>query len=79
VRQIPSAAKTLARLFSECDDQGIWTPKALRATPKSEQPLIDYYFPLEGEGKSPAQRQTDVTFRLALIAKLLGIPVEIVE
>ena len=79
VRQIPSAAKTLARLFSECDDQGIWSPKALRAMPKSEQPLIGYYFPLEGEGKSPAQRQTDVTFRLALIAKLLGIPTEIVE
>jgi hypothetical protein len=79
VRTIPSASKTLARLFSECDDQGIWTPKALRSLPKSEQPLISYYFPLEGAGKSPAQRQTDVTFRLALIAKLIGIPVEIVQ
>ena len=78
VRQIPSASKTLARLYSECDDQGVWTPKALRATPKSDQPLISHYFPLEGDGKSPAQRQTDVTFRLALIAKLLGIPVEVV-
>jgi hypothetical protein len=79
VRNIPSASKTLARLFSECDDQGVWSPKNLRAMPKSEQPLISYYFPLEGAGKSPAQRQTDVTFRLALIAKLLGIPVEVVQ
>jgi hypothetical protein len=79
VRQIPSASKTLARLFSECDDQGIWSPKALRTMPKSEQPMIGYYFPLEGEGKSPAQRQTDVSFRLALIARLMGMPVEIMQ
>lgn len=79
VRQISSASKTLARLFSECDDQGIWSPKNLRAMPKSDQPLIGYYFPLEGAGKSPAQRQTDVTFRLALIAKLMGIPVEVMQ
>ncbi len=45
--------------------------------PKSESSLTAHYFPLEGPGKSPAQRQTDVTFRLALIASLLGLPVEI--
>lgn len=78
VRQIPSAAKTLARLYSECDDQGIWTPKALRTLPKTESPVLTHYFPLEGAGKSPAQRQTDVTFRLALIARLLGLPIEVV-
>lgn len=78
VRKIPSAAKVLARLFSECDDQGIWLPKALRALPKSSQAVVGHYFPLEGPGKSPAQRQTDVTFRLGLIARLLGIPIEAV-
>jgi len=78
VRQIPSASKVLARLFSECDDQGIWTPKALRSLPKTESPVISHYFPLEGAGKSPAQRQTDVTFRLALIARLMGLPIEVI-
>jgi hypothetical protein len=78
VRQIPSASKVLARLYSECDDQGIWTPKALRAMPKTDSSVITHYFPLEGAGKSPAQRQTDVTFRLALIARLLGLPIEVV-
>jgi len=78
VRQVVPAARVLARLFSETDNDGIWTPKNLRAVPKSEQPLISHYFPLEGEGKSPAQRQTDVTFRLALIAKLIGLPIEVV-
>ena len=77
IRQIPSVARVLARLFSQCDDRGIWSPKSLRTMPKSESSLTAHYFPLEGPGKSPAQRQTDVTFRLALIASLLGLPVEI--
>ena len=78
VRQVPSAARVLARLYSECDDGGIWSPAGLRAMPKSNNPVISHYFPLEGPGKSPAQRQTDVTFRLALIARLLGIPSNVV-
>jgi hypothetical protein len=76
VRQIPSASRVLARLFSETDDQGIWNPKNLRALPKAN-PVVTHWFPLEGPGKSPAQRQTDITFRLALIARLMGIPVEV--
>ena len=78
LRRIPSASKVLARLYSECDDQGIWSPKSLRALPKSPNPVASHYFPLEGAGRSPAQRQTDVTFRLGLIARLLGIPIEVV-
>ena len=79
MRQIPSATRVLARLYSECDDQGIWSPKSLRAMPKALSPLTAHYFPLEGPGKSPAQRQTDMTFRLGLIARLLGIPVEVAQ
>lgn len=78
VRQVPSASRVLARLFSECSEQGIWTPAGLRAMPKSENPVVAHYFPLEGPGKSPAQRQTDVTFRLSLIARLLGIPLNVI-
>jgi len=78
VRQIPSTSRVLARLLRECDDQGIWSPKSLRAMPRSTSPLTAHYFPLEGPGKSPAQRQTDVTFRLALIARIMGIPIEVV-
>src|SRR5213594_984059 len=79
VRQVPSAAKVLARLFSETDDQGIWSPAGLRVMPKSNNLVVSHYFPLEGPGKSPAQRQTDVTFRLALIARLMGLPIEVTE
>lgn len=77
LRQVPSAVRVLARLYSECSDQGIWSPAGLRALPKSSNPVVSHYFPLEGPGKSPAQRQTDVTFRLALIARLLGIPLNV--
>jgi hypothetical protein len=51
----PVATKVLARLMSECDDAGVWRPKALKAA---------------------ESRLVDVTFRLALIARLLGWPVE---
>src|SRR5256886_2947680 len=51
VRQIPSASRVLARLFNECDDQGIWSPKSLRAMPKAASPLTAHYFPPEGPGK----------------------------
>jgi len=77
LRQIPSASKVLARLYSECDDAGIWSPKSLRTLPKTVSPVIGHVFPLEGPGKSPAQRQTDITFRLGLIARLLGLPLEV--
>ena len=78
LRQVPSASKVLARLYSECTDQGIWSPSGLRALPKSDNPVVSHYFPLEGPGKSPAQRQTDVTFRLALIARIMGIPLSVI-
>ena len=78
VRRIPSASRVLARLYSECDDQGIWSPKSLRTMPKATSPLTAHCFPLEGAGRSPAQRQTDISFRLALIAKLMTIPLEVV-
>ena len=77
VRQVPSASRVLARLFSECDERGIWSPKNLRGLPKSDSPILEHWFPLEGPGKSPAQRQTDLTFRLGLIARLMGIPIDL--
>ena len=79
LRQIPSATRVFTHLVSECNDQGVWSPKNLRALPQARSPLTSHYYPLEGPGRSPAQRQTDVTFRLALIARILGLPVEILD
>ena len=78
LRHLPSATKVFLHFLAECDEQGIWSPKNLRALPPAKSPLTAHYFPLEGPGRSPAQRQTDVTFRLALVARLAGIPIEVV-
>jgi len=68
----PSAEKCLARLISECDDTGVWNPKGLRSLPTSPSHLADFAFPLDADTASPEGRKVDVTFRLALIAKLAG-------
>jgi hypothetical protein len=67
-----TAQRILGRLLRDCDDQGVWNPRNLRALPKSSSKLADFAFPLESDGKTPERRKADVTFRLALIAKLLG-------
>lgn len=67
-----SAQRVLARLVRECDERGVWSPKSLRGAPKSPSKLVDFAFPLEANGESTEGRRADVTFRVALIAKLAG-------
>lgn len=75
---LPSAQHVLARLLQDCDEQGVWSPRNLRAVPKGTSRLPDFAFPLELDGRTPERRRTDVTFRLALIAKLAGWSLEYV-
>jgi hypothetical protein len=70
------AQKVLVRLLGDLDQNGVWNPKNLRAMPKSSSRLADFAFPLEADGKTMERRQADVTFRLALIAKLAGWDLE---
>lgn len=72
------AQRVLAHTLSECDAHGVWSPKNLRSFPKSTSRLADFWYPLEADAKSMEHRQADVTFRLALIAKLLGWQLEFV-
>ncbi|HXE57282.1 MAG TPA: hypothetical protein VNK43_04720 [Gemmatimonadales bacterium] len=74
----PVATKVLARLMKECDERGVWHPKGLRSQPRAVNKITYHYYPLDPETKVPESRQTDVTFRLALIAKLLGWQLEYV-
>lgn len=73
-----TAQRVLARLLKECDEQGVWAPKNLRGLPRGPSGLASFAFPLEPDGKTPERRQSDVTFRLALIAKLAGWQLEFV-
>jgi hypothetical protein len=68
----PTAQKGLSRLMADCDERGVWSPKSLRGLPPSPSHIADFAFPLEADVKAPEGRKVDVTFRLALIAKLAG-------
>lgn len=66
-----AAPRLWARLVKESDD-GVWRPKNLRAIPRRVSPWSYHMFPLEGDAKTVEKRQVDVTFRMALIARLAG-------
>ena len=68
----PVASRVLGRLLKDCDEVGIWRPKNLRSQPKAINKITYHYYPLQVDAKTTEGREVDVTFRLALIAKLLG-------
>jgi hypothetical protein len=72
----PIAEKVLGRLESECDEAGVWHPKKLNAAPRAHHASTYHAYPLGADPKSTDGRVGDVTFRLALIAKLSGRPLE---
>ena len=74
----PVAQQILLRLLGDCDENGIWSPKNIRAVPRGQSKLVDFAFPLELDARTKERRRTDVTFRLALIAKLAGWTLEYV-
>ena len=74
----PVATKVLGRLLKDCDETGVWHPKNLRSQPKAVNKITYHYYPLMADAKTTEGREVDVTFRLALIAKLLGWPLDYV-
>ncbi len=72
LHQSASAARIWVRLLKESDESGIWHPKNVRTVPRGASPWAYHYFPLELDGKTTESRLTDVTFRMALIARLAG-------
>ena len=68
----PVATKVLGRLLKDCDESGVWHPKNLRSPPKAMNKITYHYYPLHLDSKSTEGKEVDVTFRLALIAKVLG-------
>ena len=68
----PVATKVLGRLLKDCDESGVWRPKNLRSQPKPGNKITYHYYPLHLDAKTTEGREVDITFRLALIAKVLG-------
>ena len=67
----PVATKVLARLMRDFDEQGVWAPKGLRSMPKALNKITYHWYPLQTDEKAAESRAVDVTFRVAVIAKLL--------
>jgi hypothetical protein len=68
----PVATRVLGRLLKDADEMGVWSPKNLRSQPKPLNKITYHYYPLHLDAKTTEGREVDITFRLALIAKLLG-------
>lgn len=76
LQKVAPAVEFLGPLFEDLDADGVWHPKNLRSQPKSSSPVTHHYWPLQADDGEMTSRQADVTFRLALIAKRMGWPLE---
>jgi hypothetical protein len=63
------------RFLDDRDRDYVWHPHRGSAKPQTSNPEVWVQFPLD-EGSEGEDRWSDVTFRIGLIAKLLGRPIE---
>ena len=70
-------SKLFERFLDDRDRDLVWHPHKGMAMPRSTNPFVWPSFPLE-QMTSGDERWTDVTFRLGLIARLSGRPLELV-
>jgi len=68
--------KLFERFLDDRDREGVWHPHKGMAVPKSTNPFVWPAYPLEAQSAGD-ERWSDVTFRLGLIARLAGRPIEI--
>jgi len=69
--------KMFERFVDDRDRRGIWHPRKGQDAPTTSSPFVWPMFPLE-RSLTDEQRWTEVTFRVGLIAKLLGWRIELV-
>jgi hypothetical protein len=70
-------SKLYERFVDDCGRDGVWHPHKGMATPRTTNPFVWPFFLLESRAFGE-ERWTDVTFRIGLIARLSGRPIEIV-
>jgi len=68
--------RMLDRLLGDMDRAGIWRPHKGAETPTTTNPFAWPFFPLDSAEEGEA-RWTDLTFRLGLVARLAGRPIEV--
>ena len=77
LRRNDNWSKLFDRFLDDRDERGVWHPHKGMAMPRSSNPFVWPGFPLE-QMTSGDERWTDVTFRLGLIARLSGRPLELI-
>jgi hypothetical protein len=70
-------SKLFDRFLDERDREGVWHPRKGGAAVKSTNPFVWHMYPLE-DTMAGDERWTDLTFRLGLIARLAGRPIDAV-
>lgn len=70
-------SKMFERFVDDTDRTGVWHPHKGMAMPKSANPYVWPMFPLE-QPHGGEERWADVTFRIGLIARLGGRPIDLI-
>lgn len=69
-------SRLFERFLEDRDRDGVWHPHKGMAMPRTASPYVYPSFPLESHAAGD-ERWSDVTFRLGLIARLSGRPIEV--
>ncbi len=77
LRRNENWTKLFERFLDDRDDQGVWHPHRGMSAVRTTNPFVWPGYPLE-RAVSGDERWTDVTFRLGLIARILGRPIELI-
>lgn len=77
LKQNDNWSRLYQRFLDDRDSSGVWHPHKGLATPRSTNPLVWSYYPLD-RGNDRDMRWTDVTFRLGVIGRHAGRPIEII-
>jgi hypothetical protein len=76
LRRNDNWSKMYERFIDDCGRDGVWHPHKGLAMPKTANPYVWPMFPLE-QAHGGEERWCDVTFRIGLIARLQGRPLEL--
>ena len=76
LRRNENWSKLFDRFLDDRDQDGVWHPHKGTSVVRSASPFVWPFYPLE-ENLSGDERWTDVTFRLGLIARVIGRTIEI--
>lgn len=76
LRRNENWTKMYERFIDDCGRDGVWHPHKGMAMPRSTDPFVWPAFPIE-QTHGGDERWCDVTFRVGLIARLSGRPIEL--